>query len=100
MWFGTRTGLPEGALWSTQEGASFIQYSKVKEILQFLSCCLWVFLIILLWRFCVSENQILNVNFVKETQVINSEVQLGENFNPSFCVQAKQILPPRLCWDI
>lgn len=33
MWFGTRTGLPEGALWSTQDGASFIQYSKMKEIL-------------------------------------------------------------------
>lgn len=33
MWFGTRTGLPEGALWSTQDGASFIQYSKMKEII-------------------------------------------------------------------
>lgn len=81
MWFGTRTGLPEGALWSTQDGASFIQYSKMKEILhqQFF------FLVVYVCCCCfkssssegfVSENHILNVNFVKETQVINSKVQL------------------------
>lgn len=73
MWFGTRGGRTV-----VHTGRSII-HSVLKDegnsTSTFFFLLFMGFLIIPI-RFCVSENQILNVNFVKETQVINSKVQL------------------------